>query len=82
MARFEPNPEGLAQLGRHVQAKVQVVMDDKARAVIRQVNAEMNGRPVEEVLAALMTRMRAAGIEPDEANLGGYAQSISDGTCT
>jgi hypothetical protein len=74
MARFEPNPEGIAQM--------QAEMNDRARAMIREVNAEMTGRPAAEVLAALTSRMQAAGFEPNVTTLRECAQSISDGTCT
>jgi hypothetical protein len=81
--RYEPNPKGLdEQLMNHIHDKLQEQFTGKARDVIRRVKAEMAGQPADEVLAALMSGIRAAGMEPNEAKMRECAESISAGTCT
>jgi hypothetical protein len=63
-------------------AKLQQEINAKAHDVIRQVNASMAKRPVNEVMQALRTQLAAIGVEPDEDDLRHYAQAISDGTLT
>jgi hypothetical protein len=78
--RYVRNPEGIdRQLMRHINDGLQQHFD-KARALIDQVNAEMAGQPADEVLIALISRLRAAGMKPIEADLRKRAESISAGT--
>lgn len=83
MAKVVRNPEGIdRQMMRHITAQMHQHFDGKAQAVIRRLNAEMAGQPTDEVLAALMSDMRAAGMEPNEPGLRKVAASISVGSCT
>jgi hypothetical protein len=71
-ARFEWNPGGLAKLRNMAQAANQ-----QAQEIVRQVNAEKAGEPVEDVLAVLRARIAQAGTEPNEDGLRKYAEAIS-----
>ena len=70
--RIEFNEEAIAELQRDINAK--------AQDCIRQVNADMAGHPVNEVMEALRTRLTTIGVEPDDEGLKPYAQDISDRT--
>lgn len=52
----------------------------QVQQVIRKVNEEMAGQPVNEVHAELMSRLRGAGVEPDDAVVREYSESIAAGT--
>lgn len=61
-------------------AKLQPQANRVGQDILRRVNAEMAGQPVDDVLATLRTRVRQAGVEPDEAGLREAAEAISNRT--
>lgn len=50
----------------------------KVHDVIRRVDDDMSGQPVDAVHAELMTRLRQAGVDPHDTAVREYSQSISD----
>jgi hypothetical protein len=73
-SRIEFNPRAIAE--------IQAAANAAGQQVVRQVNAEMSGRPVGEIATELRTRLRAAGMKPDETGVMECAESISAGTLT
>ncbi|HLQ53025.1 MAG TPA: hypothetical protein VK162_02005 [Streptosporangiaceae bacterium] len=65
-----------------VKAKLRPQYDAKAQSIVRRVNAEMAGMPVEEILATLRARMREAGFQPLDEGLRPAAEAISDRSLT
>lgn len=61
-------------------ARIQQDANEKARAILREVNERMTGQPVDDVLAELVAKISAAGFEPNRESLREYAVSISEGT--
>jgi hypothetical protein len=47
----------------------------RTRNVVRTVVGEMSGGDVDEIFTALVTRMRAQGIEPNQSAVLKYAKS-------
>jgi hypothetical protein len=54
--------------------------DQIAQVVIRHVDAEMAGRPADQIYRALNARLHAAGVPLDLDQVRQLANSISDGT--
>jgi hypothetical protein len=54
--------------------------DEIAAVVVRHVDAEMSGRPVQHVYRVLNARLHAAEVALDSELVQEYAQAISDGT--
>jgi hypothetical protein len=54
--------------------------DQIAQVVVRFVNADMTGRPVDQVYRALNARLHAADVALDSEEVWEYADLISDGT--
>jgi hypothetical protein len=79
MTRFEFNDDALAEITQRVKAQLQPEVNAKGQDIVRRVNAEMAGEPVDDVMEILCVRMREAGFEPNDEGLRPYAQAISDG---
>jgi len=83
--KFKKSPGAERALTDEVQksphwARIQRDADEKARAAVQEVNGRMAGQPVEDVLAELIARVKAPGVEPNLEVLGQYAASIAEGT--
>jgi len=80
MVRFEFNDDVLAEIAEQAAGQLQPEVNAQAQNIVRRVNAEMAGEPVDDVMETLRVRMREAGFEPNDEGLRPYAQAISDGT--
>lgn len=59
---------------------IQQDFDEKARAIVREVNQRMTGKAVSEVLSELVARFKIAGFKPNRETLREFATAISEGT--
>lgn len=86
MANVKFNPGWEKALEEQVRSspefqRIQEGVNQNAQQILRDVNAEMSGGDVEEILAVLTTRVSALGnVKPNAAELRKYAEAISNGT--